>query len=81
MADLIKIKSGALGDRESMPNLTEDELGYCTDEQALYIGTKGGNVRLCGVADALKLAEITTKIADITTRLEELLPSEEERSG
>lgn len=72
MADLIQIKSGALGDREAMPKLTEDELGYCTDEQALYIGTKSGNVRLCGVSDAVKLAEISAKIEEITARLNEL---------
>jgi hypothetical protein len=66
MADLITIKSGALGGRTKMPNLNENELGYCTDEKALYIGTKDGNVRLCGADD----------IPTIIARLESMTPSE-----
>ena len=62
MADLIKIKCGALGERDTMPKLNEGELGFRTDEKALYIGTSNGNVRLCGVDD----------IPNITARLEEL---------
>lgn len=62
MADVITIKSGALGDRTKMPNLNENELGYRTDEKALYIGTKDGNVRLCGADD----------IQNIIARLEAL---------
>ena len=47
MSDLIKIKCGALGSREKMPTLAAGELGYSTDEKALYIGTADGNVKLC----------------------------------
>jgi hypothetical protein len=77
MADSITIKSGALGDRDTMPRLSVDELGFRTDEKALYIGTKDGNVRLCGVEDAVKLAEISAKIDEILIRLGALeTPSE-----
>ena len=72
MADLIKIKSGAKGNRETMPKLETGELGYETDEKALYIGTASGNVRLCGVDELVKRADIYTKIDNITTQLGEL---------
>ena len=63
MADLIKIKSGEpAAERPEMPDLDECELGYRTDEKALYIGTKDGNVRLCGADD----------IASIIARLDAL---------
>ena len=93
MADLVRIKCGELGDREEMPTLQYDaekgcELGYRTDESALYIGTNNGNKRLCGVNDVAelnnKINSINTEIraienliANITTRLEKLeKPSE-----
>lgn len=74
MADLITIKSGAMGGRSSMPKLAVDELGYLTDEKALYIGTESGNVRLCGVND---ISELNTRLDDIITRLEALESKEE----
>lgn len=74
MADLITIKSGALGDRNTMPKLSVDELGYRTDEKALYIGTESGNERLCGVND---IKELNNRIEEIITRLEALEPKEE----
>jgi len=74
MADLITIKSGALGDRETMPILSVNELGYRTDEKALYIGTANGNERLCGVNDVAeknaKIAELQGRIDAITARLD-----------
>lgn len=33
-----------------MPTLAVRELVYCTDEQALYIGTAAGNIKLCAAA-------------------------------
>ena len=77
MADLIRVRCGALGGREAMPNLEYDvekgaELGYRTDEKALYIGTASGNVRLCGVEELTKISEVLTKLDDITARLEAL---------
>lgn len=66
MADLIAIKSGALGDRSTMPNLNKDELGFRTDEKALYIGTDNGNVRLCGAEDLVKLNNLSTTVGAIS---------------
>lgn len=74
MADTIKIKSGALGDRTVMPKLVENELGYQTNEKALYIGTSSGNVRLCGADD---ISDLNKRIDDIIARLEALEPDEE----
>ena len=74
MADLIQIKRGL---KATMPKLNNYELGYCTDEKALYIGTTDGNARLCGVDELIKITDIYTKIADITARLAALeTPSE-----
>ena len=68
MADLIKIKGGS-GD---VPALQDRELAYRRDEKAFYIGTKDGNVRLCGVDELVKIADIYTKTDNITTQLDEL---------
>ena len=59
MADTIIIKSGALGDRGTMPKLSNAEFGYITDKKELYIGGGEGNERLCGAGD---IAEINAKI-------------------
>ena len=79
MADLITIKGG----NGAVPTLQDRELAYRKDEKALYIGTNGVNVRLCGEGDAVKIdtiltaiSEINTKIDEITTRLDALTPSE-----
>ena len=88
MNDLITIKSGALGTRGEMPKLTEDELGYITDKEELYIGTKAGNKRLCGAGDEARIKVLEDKqsyskdevdkiISDILARLDVLeAPSE-----
>lgn len=73
MPDLIMIKSGAMGDKDTMPKLNKNELGYCTDKKELYIGTDSGNVRLCGADD---MSRITQLINDITARLGALEPNE-----
>ena len=44
MADSIRIRGGS---REGMPRLADRELAYVRDEEALYIGTAEGNVKLC----------------------------------
>ena len=44
MADTILIKAG---NKSTMPSLRDREIAYCKDEKALYIGTTGGNVKLC----------------------------------
>ena len=90
MADTIRIRSGALNGRNEMPKLRYaevvngeqkgSEIGFNTDEIALYIGTKNGNVRLCGANDITelnaKIEALGIRIDDITARLEALEPSE-----
>lgn len=75
MADLIKIKGG-----NGSSALVEKELAYHTAEEALYIGTKGGNKRLCGVKDVaeinIRLDELNALIDNINARLDEQTPSE-----
>lgn len=68
MADLIQIKGGS----GNVPTLQDREIAYSKDEKALYIGTSSGNVRLCGVEELVKIADIYTKIDNITTQLGEL---------
>ena len=70
MADLITIKSGSLGSRQEMPKLSADELGYRTDEEALYIGSEAGNKRLCGVKD---VADIIARIDALSARIDEII--------
>ena len=53
MADLIRIKGGS-GD---VPKLDDRELGYKKDKEELYIGTDGGNIRLCGAKDKKELKD------------------------
>lgn len=79
--DNIHIKTGALNGRTEMPALSYDkdkgsELGYRSDEEALYIGTSSGNKRLCGVKDvgelSAKIEALNTQIRAITARLDAL---------
>ncbi len=75
MADLILIKTGVLGGRAEMPKLQYDvdkgsELGFQGEEEALYIGTKNGNVRLCAAGD---IADINAKIDAINGDIENII--------
>lgn len=76
MARKIIIKHGALNGRGSMPALFGCELGYRTDEEALYIGRKGENFRLCGKNDVnninAQIEELRGLISDLAARLDEL---------
>ena len=45
MADKIKLRAGS---KAKIPILSEREIGYCTDENALYIGTPEGNKKVGG---------------------------------
>lgn len=65
MADLIRIKGGS-GD---VPTLQDRELAYSKDEQALYIGTEGENLRLCGAKD---VSELITRLVETNARLDEI---------
>ena len=80
MNDKFHIRTGALNGRAEMPALSYDkekgsELGYRTDEEALYIGTSSGNKRLCGVGD---LAELNAKIEALSKRIDEITAQPEE---
>ena len=71
MPDLIQIKGG----RGAVPQLEDRELGYSKDEQALYIGTESGNVKLfgsSGTGHEARIAALETKVDDIIARLAEL---------
>lgn len=45
MADTILIKAG---NKANMPTLVQREIAYVNDEEALYIGTPDGNVKVLG---------------------------------
>lgn len=70
MADKIIIKHGFLDGRGSMPALSSYELGYRADEEALYIGRKGQNFRMCGKDD---MAELNTKIAELKSAIDDIV--------
>lgn len=82
MDDLVRIRSGDLGERAEMPTLRHaeviddkqvgSELGFRTDTNELYIGTKNGNVK---IGDA-KWEERIKTLEETISRLEELHPSE-----
>lgn len=61
MSDSIKIKSGTLGNRTSMPNLSVDELGYQKDNEALYIGTEQGNKKVGDAKWETRINALETK--------------------
>lgn len=61
MADTILIKGGTGG----VPTLAVREIAYSKTEQALYIGTEGGNVKLC-------VAGLDSEVADLKARVEAL---------
>lgn len=70
MADSLQIRGGR---KEKMPNLMIRELVYCTDEQALYIGTAEGNVKLCSAVLERIVATHNANIVSLTQRLEDKL--------
>ena len=65
MDDLIKIKGGS----GNVPRLQTRELGYSYDENALYIGTDEGNVRLIGAGDITRLQ---TELNTLKARIDKL---------
>lgn len=85
MGGTIYVRCGELGDRAEMPALKYDkekgsEIGLRTDEEALYVGTSKGNIRMCGANDVrelnAKIDAINALIENITARLDALSPSE-----
>lgn len=56
MADTIQLRGGT---KEGMPTLADREPGYCRDEEALYVGTPEGNVKLGGkTEEAMKALDL-----------------------
>lgn len=73
MNDLIKIKGG----NGNVPALQDREIAYSKAEKALYIGTEGGNVKLCDAEQEERIkAYIDGLVSDINARLDALTPSE-----
>ena len=85
MDDSIRIRSGELNGRAEMPKLgypyirsdgkrAGSEIGFHEGEEALYIGTAKGNVRLCGANDVsllnARLDAMSALIDNITARLD-----------
>ena len=50
--DTILLKGGK---KENMPTLREREIVVATDEEAVYVGINGKNVRVCGAGDKIEL--------------------------
>lgn len=66
MADTIKLKAG---NKAGMPDLADREPAYVRDEQALYIGTTAGNVKIGAQTEAK-----VTALEGRTKALEDELP-------
>ena len=79
MDDSVRIKSGALGDREEMPKLKfaetingrkyGSELGFRTDTEELYVGTPEGNKKIGDAGWEARIKSLETQIQDIMARL------------
>ena len=65
MADKIQIRAG---NKSGMPTLTDRELGYVRDENALYIGTPTGNKDINADVKAA-VATLNNTVAGHTTAL------------
>lgn len=72
MADSLQIRGG---NKSTMPTLQDREPGYCKDEKALYMGTSGGNVKLCGADDPARITALETTTGTHTTQISELTTS------
>lgn len=66
MADTIQIRAG---NKANMPKLADRELGYVRDEKALYIGTAGGNVKLCDADLEGTVSALGSTVTEHGTRL------------
>lgn len=79
MDDLIRIRSGDLNGRSEMPRLAHaevidgekrgSEIGFHEGEKALYVGTKEGNLRLCGAGDGVDINSILSEITSIKNEI------------
>lgn len=67
MADTILLKGGK---KANMPTLRDREIVVATDEEAVYIGINGKNVRVCGADDKAQLDnKLTATQAETLTEL------------
>lgn len=60
MSDTIQLRAG---NRADMPILADREPGYVRDEQALYVGTPEGNVKLTGALED-RVTALEERLAD-----------------
>lgn len=75
MADNISIRGG---DKEGMPDLRDRELAFVRDEEALYIGTPDGNLKLCSAEMEGKVNSLEEASASHSEDIERI---DEELSG
>lgn len=66
MPDSLQIRGG---NKATMPVLQIREIAYCKDEKALYIGTSGGNVKLCDADDPDRITALETTTATHTAQI------------
>lgn len=86
MNDSVRIRSGALNGRAEMPRLKYAEtingekhgaeIGFNTEEKAIYIGTESGNVKVGDSAWEERIKVLEAKIAELTEGEDEPAPSE-----
>lgn len=86
MNDSVRIRSGALNGRAEMPRLKYAEtingekhgaeIGFNTEEKAIYIGTESGNVKVGDSAWEERIKVLEAKIAELTEGEDEPTPSE-----
>ena len=67
MADTIQIRGG---NKANMPKLADRELGYVRDEEALYVGTPTGNVKV-GQKIENTVNELATAMSELSAALVE----------
>ena len=64
MSGSIRLRAG---DRAGMPRLADREPAYVRDEQALYVGTPDGNVKVCSAATEGKVTALEQTVASKLT--------------
>lgn len=64
MADNIQIKAG---NKAGMPTLNDREPAYVRDEEALYIGTPGGNKKVCSAKTEGKVSTLEKSVQTLQT--------------
>lgn len=78
MADQIRLRAG---ERQGMPLLADREPAYVRDEQALYVGSPAGNVKLCAAGTESQVQALEEAAAAQNVRLSELEQAVEEAAA